>query len=531
MISESFIAHRIVECMSSSLDIARKEGFDIISHSLENAIDNLDSPMQLAIIGKVSSSKSTLVNAILGKADVVGTGQMEETYNVSWLKYGPSDSDVVVKFKDGSSKHIPRTEWRNWAGQESNALKDKVRYLEVTYEHEILKSINIIDTPGLDSAKGADSRNTIEFLKEVRPDAVIMVFTKGLAQSTLDVVKDFQGSQSDAFNLTPLNAIGLLSKTDFLWKIDETETSPNKKARQEVIEGNIYTLFPEIKDSLYSILPICSMLGLASSTVTDEDVNLIESLANTGEEELREMLYSVNDFTDDFFQTEISIEQRKYLHQKFGLYGVYEAISLYRKGRLTVKQLQDHFRDISGHTAFEKCLYSHFGYRSFLIKTQSIYGLVSTACDNEREKRELSSEIRAIDFIQESILSCLMGIFEYKQLDFLSKIYANKMNITDKAAVDEYKRICGEYGASVVDKLNLSGKPAIHQMETISQTRSNEWNAKYQLAYFKSKDNAELYRMLSSSYDMLSKDIKSLSEKEKEARNILKLVEDFFYGK
>ena len=34
-----------------------------------------------------------------------------------------------------------------------------------------------------------------------------------------------------------------------------------------------------------------------------------------------------------------------------------------------------------------------------------------------------------------------------------------------------------------------------------------------------------------AAYDMLSKDIKSLSEKEKEARNILKLVEDFFDGK
>lgn len=531
MISESYISHRIVECLSSSLAIARKEGFGIISHSLETAIDNMTAPMQLAIIGKVSSSKSTLVNAILGKADVVGTGQMEETYNVSWLKYGPSDSDIVVKFKDGSSKYVPRNEWKNWAGQESNVLKDKVRYLEVTYDHEILKGINIIDTPGLDSAKGSDSRNTIEFLKEVRPDAVIMVFTKGLAQSTLDVVKDFQGSQRDAFNLTPLNAIGLLSKTDFLWKIDQSEILPNEKAHKDVIEGNIYTLFPEIKDSLYTILPICSMLGLASSTVTNEDVNLLQGLAKIDEADLKEMLYSVNDFTDDFFKTQISLEQRKYLQQKFGLYGIYEAIRLSQKGLLTVELLKKHYRNISGYMTFEKCLYSHFGHRSFLIKTQSIYGQISSACDTEREKWISPSAIELIDSIQESVLSCLMGIFEYKQLDFLSKIYANKMNITDKVAVEEYKRICGEYGTSVVDKLNLSGKPAFHQMETISQTRCNEWNAKYQLAYFKSKDNAELYRMLSTSYDMLSKDIKSLSEKEREARNILKLVEDFFYGK
>ena len=37
--------------------------------------------MQLAIIGKISSSKSTLVNAILGKDGVMATGQMEVTYN------------------------------------------------------------------------------------------------------------------------------------------------------------------------------------------------------------------------------------------------------------------------------------------------------------------------------------------------------------------------------------------------------------------------------------------------------------------
>ena len=193
MTAESFITYRLRECLSSCLATAGREGLGIVSSAMEGILRNLDSPMQLAVIGRVSSSKSTLVNAVLGKADIVGTGQMEETFNVSWLKYGPSDGDVKVVFKDGTVSSVPRREWKHWVGQEKDALKERVKYLEVTYEHDILKQVNIIDTPGLDSAKGIDSRNTIDFLTDVRPDAVLMVFTKGLAQSTLDVVKEFHG--------------------------------------------------------------------------------------------------------------------------------------------------------------------------------------------------------------------------------------------------------------------------------------------------------------------------------------------------
>ena len=58
----------------------------LVCNKIQEALERLSRPMQLAIIGKISSSKSTLVNAVLGKEEVVRTGQMEETFNVSWLK-------------------------------------------------------------------------------------------------------------------------------------------------------------------------------------------------------------------------------------------------------------------------------------------------------------------------------------------------------------------------------------------------------------------------------------------------------------
>ena len=71
----------------------------ILSSEIAMAQKRLMQPMQLAIIGKISSSKSTMVNALLGEAEIVRTGQMEETFNVSWLKYGDCNSDIKVVFK------------------------------------------------------------------------------------------------------------------------------------------------------------------------------------------------------------------------------------------------------------------------------------------------------------------------------------------------------------------------------------------------------------------------------------------------
>ena len=85
---------------------------------IDQAIEKLSKPIEVAIIGKISSSKSTLVNALLGEAEVVRTGQMEETFNVSWIKYGDSNGDIKVFFKDGSMKIVPRRDWKKWTSHQ-----------------------------------------------------------------------------------------------------------------------------------------------------------------------------------------------------------------------------------------------------------------------------------------------------------------------------------------------------------------------------------------------------------------------------
>jgi len=529
MISESIISFELRKCMNECKELAQREGLGIVSSAIQGVLDNLDSPMQLAIIGKISSSKSTLVNAILGSDDVVEMGQMETTYNVSWLKYGSSKADVKVVFKDGRSELVPRNQWKQWSGQTENKLKDSVKYLEVTYNHEILRNINIIDTPGLDSSMGTDSKNTIDFLNDVRPDAVIMVFTKGLAQSTMEVIEKFQGTQSNKMLLSPLNALGVLSKIDLLWSLEKHGT-PYDIAQHDVIESNIYHLFPEVRDTLYGIIPVCTMLGLASQVMTQNDIDLLEALSRTPQDDLEEMFHSVNDFTDDYFKTEISVEDREYLLKKLGFYGVYELLSFMKKEECDLQSVQAHLREISGFDRFTRCLYSHFGQRSYLIKTQSVQHRITQACDQQRKKIKTDIEKETVDKIEEKILASLMSIFEYKQLDYLSKLYEGTMNITDKSVVDEYKRVCGEYGNSVVSRMNMSKEDTIASMCEEARKRAKSANRKATMNQMRAPQDAELYKMLSLSYSNLASRIEDMRKERERAETIINITNDFFYG-
>ena len=75
-----------------------------LADAIDRATSTIDQPMQLAIIGKISSSKSTLVNAILGKDELLPTGRKEVTFNVCWLKYGDPRADVIIHHKDGTPR-------------------------------------------------------------------------------------------------------------------------------------------------------------------------------------------------------------------------------------------------------------------------------------------------------------------------------------------------------------------------------------------------------------------------------------------
>ena len=125
---------------------------ELLRETLAASRQKLNEPMQLAIVGKISSSKSTLVNAILGKEEVMSTGQMEVTYNVGWLKYGSPQNDIIIHHKDGTPDlHKSPQDFHDWTvdNEGKKELINNVSYIETFDDAEILRDINIIARPDL----------------------------------------------------------------------------------------------------------------------------------------------------------------------------------------------------------------------------------------------------------------------------------------------------------------------------------------------------------------------------------------------
>lgn len=529
MVADTYITMQLEKCVKDAISLSR--GLPLLTAELKSVLQTINTPMQVAVLGRVSSSKSTFVNALMG-AEVVEMGKMVTTFNVCHLTYGEESDPIDVVFKDGHHLSVPRNELSSWAGKQTNDLKKDVQYLGLTYPNEILKSINIIDTPGLDSAMGDDSKNTINYLEKVRPDAVIMLFTHGaIAKETLDVVNQYIGSEQKQLDISPLNAIGLYTKIDDTWKISVPEDSPISLAEQ-TIQKSIYGQFPDVRSTLYSIFPICARLGLAASTVNEEDIRQLKMLLHTPDDLLHKMLLSDSLFISSTYDgaTRLSSEERAELKDKYGKYGVYAIASALRNGEKSIAQIKEMLDEISGMRLVRKRLLSHFGERAVLIKTQNTVARIIKICNEERKSHP--DKIDVIDQIERNVLRTMRNIKEYKELDYLSQLYNGHANELDAEAVEEFKRVCGESeeGNSVVRRLGLNDNASIGDIRETIANRLADANRKANLKMLSSPKNAELYLMLVQSYQQLNDRVNEMIRRQEEAEKTIRVAKDFFHG-
>lgn len=499
---------------------------------IDQAIEKLSKPIEVAVIGKISSSKSTLVNALLGEAEVVRTGQMEETFNVSWIKYGDSNGDIKVFFKDGSMKMVPRRDWIRWTShQESNELKESVSYIEVTYQHDILKRINIIDTPGLDALSEIDSKNTIAFLKNIHPDAVVMLFTKSIAESTMSVLNDFVSVNIDSsFVLSPLNAIGVLAKADTMWSV----LNPKKDILGEgkrVISQTLYDKYPEVRHSIFDIFPLSALMGLAASTISNDDVVCLKQLSFIQEPLLNEMFSSPEFLFDEDYAVGVSTAERRRLWQKFGMYGLFVLVDYLKQNILATRyDLSQVLMKKSGFESFQRMVILHFGDRSTLIKAQNSIAAIKEACLTERQRNDISNQdIHTIDDIEKKLLSVLLSIHEYQEWNYLTKIYTGKEKVDDSIK-NEFLTICGENGASAYERLSMPSSSSIKDLKEKATERALFWQRKYNIYSMTNPSSASLIKVMQMSYNVIMKELAEIDVKMLEAKRTLNECMQFVYG-
>ncbi len=461
--------------------------------------------MQLAIIGRISSSKSTLVNAILGKDGIVATGQLEITFNVSWLKYGKSTDPFIVHFKNGTTKEMKKDEsWEQWTSrQKGTNLKTDVSYIEAFYDAEILKEINIIDTPGLDAQMGTDSQNTLNFLKIQKPDAVLMLFTKSIANNILQVVQQF--NMGGGFN--PINAMGVLAKTDTLWHTDEKEIhtfSIGLKIINGLINRN-----PSLKDTVFNIYPISAMMFLASQTMTDNDFASLKKLSLVKESIFECMCDSAAGFIDPDYEIPVTIEERKALFDKLGRYAIYLIVHLMKENdSVTLNDIKKIIRAESGANEFMKVINEHFGERSKLIKAESVFRDLSKESSNLRATLEYNHRfLPVIENIEQQLSDIFKDLIHFhREYELISLIY-NKQIDLEQPFADEFCRLYEKSGDLPSIRLGITDDScSLEELILVAKERERQWRIEVNLEF--DKELKGWKKVIRDSYTYLWYDLK-----------------------
>lgn len=487
--------------------------------SIDNSLSKIHEPMQLAIIGKISSSKSTLVNAILGKEEVMATGQMEVSYNVGWLKYGKSDSNIIIHHKDGSpNTEKKQSEYIEWTTENNKHEIDNVSYIEVFDDADILKEINIIDTPGLDALRGKDSENTLRFIKEVRPDALLMLYTKSVSGDVLDIVSQF--NEGGAFS--PLNAIGVFAKIDVSWQEDCNAPNFRKRALSigQRVTSSSYKRYSILQKSLFNIYPISSLLFLASSVFNDKKLSLIKRLLQIDESVLNSALYSEGKFLAEGNAINLSISDRKQLTNSIGVYGIY-LITQYLKQNpeASLDDVKQLLRKESGANEFMKVLHNHFGSRAKLIKLESIFLNLQQSIKQSRAQSKDNAIVQLLNNIQHRVTDLFSSlIHEHLEYEMLNKIYNSELDLEENVK-NEFLCLCGEHGFSAKERLNQDKDATPEQLLQICKDKENYWRRC--VALEPDPDEREWMNVILSSYSRLRNQIKTMYHQYQQAQAFL----------
>ena len=220
----------------------------------------LEQPCVLAIAGKVKAGKSSFLNALIG-TNLAKVGLLETTATINKFCYGvPEDPERPVKvvWENGMETYETLGFMDSLQGHDAETLKraEGIAYLEYRLEHEMLKEITLVDTPGTDAVVG-DNDDAHQAITETffnlrrkhseqtescisSADAVVYLVGAVATTNAKRFLDDFQNVSSCS---SALNAIGVLSKIDI-----DTTLLERRQEQADYVAGSL-------REQLNTVIP------------------------------------------------------------------------------------------------------------------------------------------------------------------------------------------------------------------------------------------------------------------------------------
>jgi hypothetical protein len=331
-------------------------------------VARLDEPLRVAVAGKVKAGKSTLLNALVGER-LAPTDAGECTRIVTWYREGLSYR-ALVEPVGGALEPAPFSRDGGSVEVDLGGLgAEQVQRIVVEWPASLLRTITLVDTPGLGSLSAETSERTLAFLGEDDQPTVADAVIYLMRHVHHDDVRFLDAFRDDSAAGSPVNAVGVLSRADEIGgaRLDAVESAARIATR--------YRLDPTVRRVCSTIVPVAGLLAEAAATLTEAEFRAVARLAALPDEARSELLLSSDRFVDPDATTGVAEAERAHLLGRLGLFGVRLAVDRVAAGAVSSsRQLADELRAVSGVGELRRVLERDVLARRDLLKARSVLG-------------------------------------------------------------------------------------------------------------------------------------------------------------
>ena len=328
------------------------------------ALLRLRRPLGVAVVGRVSAGKSTLVNAVLGTA-VSPTAGGECTRVVYVFRHGDWTTAMAYPRDRSAAARPVRFEGSRLAAALPFPAAG-IERVDVTLTVPILELATVFDTPGLASTNRETSAVTERLLDDtmdaaVAADALLFCVNGPIKEDEEEAVRTFRTGRSKV-RMTGGSAVAVLTKAD--------EMSEDRRRTLKEAEALAHRMSTSHADIFGGVFPVVGLLAETATTgaLRARHVAALAELARA---------WTVDDATAVLLTEETFLEapgpldsdQRHELVGLLGRYGVGELLEVLRSApRADAGALTEVARQASGLDQMEHRLRMTLGARADVMK-------------------------------------------------------------------------------------------------------------------------------------------------------------------
>lgn len=420
----------------------------------------LHEPLRLAIAGMVKAGKSTLLNAILGE-QIAPTDTGECTRVVTWYRYSRTPM-ITMHPRVGPPRRMPiRREHGRLVLDLGGLVAEQVEWIDVGWPLQSLKSIILIDTPGIASLSEDVSARTVRFLTpEDAPSA---------ADAVLYLLRHLHGSDVkflEAFHDTAAGAAQTVCAVSVLSRSDEVGSGRIDSLLSARRVAQRYQRDRDLASLTLGVIPVAGLLAEGGRTLRETEYIAFRELAGLERADRERLLVSADRFTRESEVTGLSATVRRDLLARFGIFGVRMATAIIRGGASSSSELSTQLVQQSGLREIQNFIDAQFHPRATTLKARGIV-LQLERLIRERP-RAGAEEIRA------GIERFTMSAHTLRELSMLADARSRGLPFSEEDAADA-ERIIGADGITAAVRLGVPPGSDQETLRTAVRDRLAHW--------------------------------------------------------